>query len=207
MTTIEKIVVLAKAIPANSLMYGEITCVAGIAKEDDKWRRLYPVPTKLLGRSYFMKFGVIEVEVDDWRGTHHRSEDRYLVDYKRCTNQVRDWEKRRAYLRKHLDKSISSVLSSGRSLGLIKPEIDDFYKDASGKLRYKFRDCERQYDLVCREWEALALANKYLEDFSKVRYKFLDWMNERDTYFVIGTTADNATTMVVAIHYPPKLAP
>jgi hypothetical protein len=203
MSTKEKIVVLAKAIPAKSLMHGEITCVAGIA-EDDKWRRLYPMPTSLLGKSYFMKFSVIEVEVEAWQGAHTRPEDRYLVSYGRCVQKIEDWEERRAYLRKHLDKSISAILSSGRSLGLIKPEIEEFYQDSNGKLRYKFRDSERSYDLVCREWEALALARKHPNQFDKVRAKFRDWMEERDTYFVIGTTADNVTKMVVAVHYPPK---
>jgi hypothetical protein len=50
----------------------------------------------------------------------------------------------------------------------------------------------------------LALARKYPNQFDKVRAKFRDWMEERDTYFVIGTTADNITKMVVAVHYPPK---
>lgn len=204
MTIKEKIVVLAKAIPADSLMHGEITCVAGIA-EDNKWRRLYPVPTNLLNRSYFMKFSIIEVEVDDWRGAHPRPEDRWLANYKRCIGKIEDWEARRAYLRKHLDKSISEIISSGRSLGLIKPEIEEFYLDSNGKLRYKFKDFERSYDLVCREWEALALAKRYPNQFDKVRAKFRDWMEERDTYFVIGTTADNVTKMVVAVHYPPPV--
>jgi hypothetical protein len=35
MTTIENIVVLAKAIPASSLMHGEITCVAGISEDGE----------------------------------------------------------------------------------------------------------------------------------------------------------------------------
>jgi len=49
MTIIENIVVMAKAIPAESLVHGEITCVAGIT-ENNLWRRLHPVPTKLLRR-------------------------------------------------------------------------------------------------------------------------------------------------------------
>jgi len=196
--------VLAKAIPASTQVHGEITCVAGIA-EDDKWRRLHPVPTRLLSKSYFMKFDVIEVETDDWQGAHPRPEDRWLADYKGCIDRIRDWDARRVFLKKHLDSSVSSILSSGRSLGVIKPEIEDFRLDPNGRLRYRFRDSERQYDFVCREWEALALANKYPDNFEKVREKFCDWMKTRDTYFVIGTTADNITKMVVAVHYPPRI--
>lgn len=203
MTTIEKIVVLAKAIPAISPLHGEITCVAGIA-EDDLWRRLHPAPTKYLSKSYFMKFDTIEVEVDAWTGANPRPEDRYLVDYKGRVGKISDWEQRRAFLQKHLDKSVRSILSSGRSLGLIKPQIEDFYLDQNNRLRYKFRDVETSYNLVCREWEALALARKYPNEFEKVKTKLCDWMKTRDTYFVIGTTADNVTKMVVAIHYPPK---
>lgn len=203
MTTIEQIVVLAKAIPASSLMHGEITCVAGIA-EDDLWRRLHPVPTKFLSRSYFMKFGIIKVETDDWRGANPRPEDRWLVGYKGCAGKITDWEERRAFLRKHLDKSVNSILASGRSLGLIRPEIEDFYVDQNNRLRYKFRDAEGRYDLACREWEALALAKKYPNMFEKVRARFCDWMKTRDTYFVIGTTVCNVAKMVVAVHYPPK---
>jgi hypothetical protein len=202
-TTVEQIVVLAKAIPASSLMHGEITCVAGIA-EDDLWRRLHPVPTKFLSRSYFMKFGIIKVETDNWRGANPRPEDRWLVNYEGCVGKITDWEERRAFLRKHLDKSVNSILASGRSLGLIRPEIEDFYVDQNNRLRYKFRDAERLYDLACREWEALALAKKYPDMFEKVRAKFCNWMKTRDTYFVIGTTVGNVAKMVVAVHYPPK---
>jgi hypothetical protein len=203
MTIIENIVVLAKAIPATSPMHGEITCVAGI-NENGLWRRLHPVPTKFLSKSYFMKFDIIEVETDDWRGANPRPEDRWLADYKGCIGKMRDWEQRRTFLQKYLGKSVNSILSSGRSLGLIKPQIEDFYVDANNRLRYKFKDAESRFDLVCREWEALALAKKYPDDFEKVRAKFCDWMKTRDTYFVIGTTAGNVAKMVVAVHYPPR---
>ncbi len=208
MTTIEKIVVLAKAIPARHLIHGEITCVAGISLGDNKWRRLHPVPTSLLSKSYFMKFSIIEVKVDNWIGQHQRLEDRHLVNYVGCSGRMNDWENQRAFLEGHVDQSVDSIISSGRSLGIIKPTIEDFYRDANGRLRYRFRDAANNpYNLVCREWEALALANKYPDprDFNKVKSKFCEWMIEkRDPYFVIGTTADNVTKMVVAVHYPPK---
>ena len=204
----EKIVVLAKAIPANHLIYGEITCVAGISTEDDTWRRLHPVPTYLLSKSYFMKFSIIEVEVENWIGQHQRVEDRHLVNYRRSIGRMANWEDQRSFLERHIDQSVDSIISSGRSLGIIKPTIEDFYRDVNGRLRYKFRDGTGiSYNLVCREWEALALANKYPDpkDFAKVKAKFCDWMTEkREPYFVIGTTSDNVTKMVVAVHYPPK---
>ena len=204
MTTTEKIVVLAKAIPAES-SHGEITCVAGIA-EDDTWRRLYPMPTDYLSKSYFMKYSKIVVEVDEWRGSHKRLEDRWLANYIKSLGRIENWEDRRKYLVQHLDRSVNQIISSQRTLGLIKPEIEDFYKDDAGHFRYKFRDSENgRYDLACREWEVTGLADKYPNQFDKVRWKFFDWMIEkRDVYFVIGTTADNRTKMVVAIHYPPK---
>lgn len=204
MTVEEKIVVLAKAMPATSPTHGEITCVAGIA-EDDKWRRLHPVPTNLLSKSYFMKFSIIVVDVEPWVGQHQRPEDRHLVTYKKSIGRITDMALQIKYLQAHLDHSVRDILSAGRSLGIIKPEITDFYRDANGRLRYKFNDSSGDaHNLVCREWEALALAKKYPEpnDFEKIRSKFFDFMNTRDTYFVIGTTADNVTKMVVAVHYP-----
>jgi len=212
MTTKEDIIVLAKAIPAISPVHGEITCVAGIGP-DNKWRRLHPVPTRLLGQSYFMKFDIIQVEIDQWKGQHPRPEDRWLVKYigkigsiGKVGNKV-DWKPRRSLILNFLDKSVRDILSSGRSLGIVKPEILDFYKDANGRCRYKFKDTDRsQYDLVCREWEATALDKGYPNNFLKVRQKFLDWMQKRDTYFVIGTTTGtDPTKMVVAVLYPPKL--
>lgn len=211
MTVQEDIAVLAKAIPAITQKHGEITCVAGIGP-DNKWRRLYPASTKLLKQSYFMKFDIIRVEVDPWQGLHPRPEDRFLVNYigkvgsiGRIRGKV-DWNPRRSFLDKFLDISVKSILSSGRSLGIIKPEILDFYKNANGRCRYKFRDSDKvEYDLVCRDWEVKALDSKYLTDFSKVRLKFYDWMKNRDPYFVIGTTAgEHPTRMIVAVHYPPK---
>lgn len=208
MSVKERIVVLAKAIPAKHLILGEITCVAGISLGDDKWKRLHPVPTILLSKSYFMKFSIIEVEVDNWVGQHQRPEDRHLANYCRSLGRMEDWNDQRAFLEGHIDQSVDSIISSGRSLGIIKPTIEDFYRDTNGRLRYRFRDAANSpYNLVCREWEALALANRYPDpkDFDKVRSKFCDWMiEERDPYFVIGTTSDNVTKMVVAVHYPPK---
>ena len=204
MTVVEDITVLAKAIPSISPMHGEIICVAGIA-EDGTWRRLYPVPTNLLGKSYFKKFDVIRVELDQWKGRHPRPEDRWLVKYEGRIRRITDWEQRRSFLTKFLDPSIDSILSSGRSLGIIKPNIIDFYKDSHGRCRYRFIDADgSRYSLVCREWEASALDAKYPHDFGKVRQKFCDWMKKRDTHFVMGTTVGNVAKMVVAVHYPPK---
>lgn len=204
MTVKENITVLAKAVPSISPMYGEIICVAGIS-DDGTWRRLYPVPVKLLGQSYFKKFDAISVEVDQWKGRHPRPEDRFLINYGGRVKRIVDWEERRSFLKKYLDASVKSILSSGRSLGIIKPEILDFHKDQNGRRRYKFIDSDgTKYNFVCREWEATALDSKYPNDFQKVRQKFCDWMKGRDTYFVIGTTVGNVAKMVVAVHYPPK---
>ena len=203
-TQTEDIIVLAKAIPAVTKFHGQITCVAGITK-DDSWRRLYPVSTRLLSQSYFMKFDIIRVEVDQWKGQHPRPEDRFLVDYKGRVDRISDWENRRAFLTKYLDSSVKAILDAGRSLGIIKPEIEDFYKDQAGRCRYRFQDASgSSHNFVCRDWETAALDRKYPNDFSKVRQKFCDWMKKRDTHFVIGTTTGNIAKMVVAVHYPPK---
>lgn len=207
MAEIEKIIVLAKAIPAVSPIHGEITCVAGINIIDGQWRRLHPVPTNLLGQSYFKKFDLIKVEVDVWKGRHPRPEDRWLIKYLGREDRIGDWEQRRNFLNKHLDPSVKSTVSSGRSLGIVKPTILDFYKDSDERLRYIFQDSiGKRHDMVCREWECMALTSKYPTDFRKVQEKFLDWIKNRDTFFVIGTTAPpTLTKMVVAVHYPPKL--
>ena len=79
-------------------------------------------------------------------------------------------------------------------------------------IGYKYKcydpDC-RGHEMMCIDWEIQELYRKIViknkDSFEKVKQKAFDWMvNERDLYFVVGTTWRYNRWMVIGTRYPPK---
>lgn len=79
-------------------------------------------------------------------------------------------------------------------------------------IGYKYKcydpDC-RGHEMMCIDWEIQELYRKIVikdkDSFEKVRQKAFNWMmNERDLYFVVGTTWRYSRWMVIGALYPPK---
>jgi hypothetical protein len=62
--------------------------------------------------------------------------------------------------------------------------------------------------MMCIDWEIQELFRKYkdrgAEGFQKVKDKATNWMDQRDAYFVVGTTWRFKTWLIIGVFYPPK---
>ena len=63
------------------------------------------------------------------------------------------------------------------------------------------------HEMMCIDWEIQQLFRRYknkgADGFQKVKERAMDWMNQRDVYFVVGTTWRFASWMIIGLFYPP----
>jgi hypothetical protein len=127
--SIERILVLCRAVPEDSKKYFQTVCVAGITDQGEL-RRLYPVvfrPFQPNGGIPFRKRDWIEARVlppDDKRDT--RPESRKLDGHSVKILGQEDYQRVRQIIQAHLDPSIRGIEKSGSSLGFIKPRLLGF---------------------------------------------------------------------------------
>ncbi len=185
----EKLLVLAKAAPIVSKEYEHLICVAGIT-ESGEWRRVYPVPLKLFwtGRG-FKKKSWIEYELQSEGPSNHRPESRKIKSESVKQLGEDDYSNIHDLLQSKLT-TLEELHSKGHkevSLGVVKPEIIDFY-DSENKhfeemkekskqqtlkggsvikidipekeFSYIFkcsRACSTRHDMLCEDWEVAEL--------------------------------------------------
>ena len=139
----EKIIVLAKTYPELSSRHGPIVCVAGV-NEYGEWRRLYPIPFEIWRDEKYMdikfsKWDIIEVDVSEKPPPHDRRfESRRVLNWEniRVVDHIGDWSYRLTIINELLDNDVETIISSGRSLGVIRPRrVDDFFDKPRHKLR------------------------------------------------------------------------
>ncbi|WP_293222301.1 hypothetical protein [Ottowia sp.] len=133
----ERALVLVKAFPQPSQKYDETVCCAGVTPEG-KFVRLYPIRFRHLPiNKQFNRWDVLEYFAQRPVGDHrpesrHVSEDSIAVV--QFANQLNEEQKVRAWL-PHVSPSLEVLkqenLSTGRSLGIVKPDEDS--------LRFKAR--------------------------------------------------------------------
>lgn len=84
------------------------------------------------------------------------------------------------------------------------------------KFSYVFNDNEgKRHKLMIEDWELGAVYWKSIKNgdeeniaCQKVKYKFFDWMKNRDLYFYLGTTLAHPNTfIIIGTFYPPKQKP
>ena len=62
--------------------------------------------------------------------------------------------------------------------------------------------------MMCIDWEIQQLFRRYRDrgpqGFEKVKERAMSWMNQRDAYFVVGTTWRFKTWLIIGVFYPPR---
>jgi hypothetical protein len=129
-TTVERILILAKTYPSPSAKHTETSCVAGI-NEAGEPRRLYPVPFRLIsGGQQFKKWQWIRVRIEKSPADHRPESHRVFVD----TIEVEDvlstekqWAARRPWMSRLPSFGDFAVLDAEReqtgiSLALLRPK-------------------------------------------------------------------------------------
>lgn len=129
-TTVERILILAKTYPSPSAKYTETSCVAGI-NEDGQPRRLYPVPFRLVnGDQQFKKWQWIEVRIEKSPADNRPESHRLFVDTIQSQEVLttnKEWASRRVWVDKlpifdGFDKLDSHREENGISLALLRPK-------------------------------------------------------------------------------------
>ncbi|NMA99953.1 MAG: hypothetical protein GX971_00320, partial [Firmicutes bacterium] len=115
---------------AISKLYNTRINLVGV-NENRQWIRPMPVYQSDLfsqGKKVFEVFSVTEMVLNDWWGAAPRAEDRFFVRNPQISPQkiktLNDDEKAKL-LRSIVDKSVDSIFSRGRTLGIIKASIKD----------------------------------------------------------------------------------
>ncbi|MEM2288478.1 MAG: hypothetical protein QW503_05265 [Sulfolobales archaeon] len=155
-----RVIVVAKTYPELSKKYGPIVCTAGLTEDALEWVRLYPIPYRIFLRDKgFSKWDVIEVEVIK-PSRDPRKESLKVVDSNniKVLRHIDSWGERLRIITKVLDKDVESVVSSGRSLGVIKPRVVEDFKI---KPRERLRD-EAELEVLKKMYEAQATLLEYI---------------------------------------------
>lgn len=109
----ERLLILTKTYPAPSAKHREISCVAAITG-DGLFRRLYPVPFRLLdGDQQFKKWQWIEARVqrasDDARPESHRIFVDTIVRDDKIVGTENNWEARRRIIEAHVASDFAAI--------------------------------------------------------------------------------------------------
>lgn len=128
-TTIERILILAKTNPSPSAQYMETSCVAGI-NDQGEMRRLYPIPFRLLEKdSQFKKWQWINARVHKSTKDNRSESYRIYVDTIKCGSRIDTksaWRERRTWIDKLPNFTSFDVMElarkeSGTTLALLRP--------------------------------------------------------------------------------------
>src|SRR5450830_634618 len=102
-TSVERILILAKTYPSPSAKYTETSCVAGINSLGEP-RRLYPVPFRMVnGDQQFKKWQWIEVRIEKSPQDNRPESHRLFVDTIQTLDTLttaKEWSDRRIWIDK-----------------------------------------------------------------------------------------------------------
>lgn len=125
--------ILIKAQPHRSSKYFETVCCAGVGR-DQKWRRQYPVPFRILkddqkfGRWQWISYKYVDPEIDK-----RRESQKLLSDTLICNDKLKRTE-RANFLAPLIRESFVEANERGESLTLVRPKsirLEAIPKDAS----------------------------------------------------------------------------
>ena len=190
-----KLTVLAVVRPERG-----IVCVAGIDEHGSWLRPQHVYESELLAaaRPLFRNLCISAVYLDAWRGRRARTEDRLFV-YSRGVEKELPADEKKAFLEQHVDPSVDAVFKSGRTLGLIKPQILLVYEERTRReekkheqyIRFTFKDCSGRvhWRWPCRcaafyaRWNALKARHRFT-----CGWRMRQYLKKSETYLAIGLT-------------------
>jgi hypothetical protein len=129
-TSVERILILAKTYPSPSAKYTETSCVAGI-NDAGEARRLFPVPFRLIsGEQQFKKWQWIRARIEKSPADHRPESHRIFVDTIEAEDVIStgtQWALRRLWIDRlpaFADFAVLDVArqQSGLSLALLRPK-------------------------------------------------------------------------------------
>lgn len=207
--------------PVPSRKYERVICTGGIT-ENDEWRRLWSITPKLKSSHKIHRWDIIEVKTK--KTINHRIETR-KIDEKSIKNIGSIPKKdQKNILERIANTSLDDIINSGRSIGILKPNIKKLKLIPSitneersfGKFfpKYYFKCevpctmCEQNnfyHKMKCRDWGSNILCRKVKNKSDGkviVRQKlFFDMKSKYNTYFGIGTHHRWKNWMIVGLFW------
>lgn len=117
--------IVVKALPHRSSDYFETVCCAGLGR-DGRWRRLYPVPFRILQRSsQFKRWDWIEYEYTSPK-TDDRWESQRVDADTLSVSKALTISQRPAFINPLIRASLVEAADRGESLALVRPRNLDF---------------------------------------------------------------------------------
>lgn len=121
----DECVILVKALPHLSSNYFETVCCAGMGR-DHKWRRLYPVPFRILAEAQkFGRWNWISYQFTDPRHDGRRESQKVVPESIKLGSMLKSAERSRIVSRL-TRSSTTEAESKGETLTLIKPDEISF---------------------------------------------------------------------------------
>lgn len=137
----ERILVTVRTYPAISAKYSEVVCTGGIT-EDGEWRRLVPVPLRLLEKEkQYRTFDVIEVAVG--RGKDGRPETRTpQLSTLRVIGPLTDWRARCEWVNPTIFSSLEAMADAGKTLAPVA--VDDVLEFVAKPVTPEWSPAQRE---------------------------------------------------------------
>lgn len=161
-----RVVILVKALPQPSKLYGETVCCAGVTP-DGEWKRLYPVRFRhLQGDSAFKRW--------DWVDFQHtrpvsdtRKESCHVHEHSIAVDGQLKARERAGFLAPLIVRSAKEAVERGESLALIRPRKPKFIAK-----RRSSEKIEEQRDAFQRAASQNSLFDKKLAELEPTPYDF-----------------------------------
>lgn len=146
--SVERILITVRTYPNLSTKYYETVCTGGI-NDRGEWRRLYPVPLRLLDENkQYRTFDVVKVKLGD--NPDGRPESRKPdTPTLRLERRLQHWQARRDWILPTAVQSMHELRASGRTLAPVRVQaVLDFIADPqSSEWSSKQREILRQQGL------------------------------------------------------------
>lgn len=165
---------MVKAYPQPSQKHEETVCCAGVAEETREFLRLFPIRYRRLPRAdRFSRFDLVEMAVtkaSDPRPESYRVDEGSIHLLKKGSrlsdeSKVRLWE---PFIASSLEALMEDNRSSGRSLGIIRPD--------PGSLKFVVKELARtnaaDQEVANMLYEQASLLEDPLKPLEKPRYGF-----------------------------------
>ena len=183
-------------IESNTIKDTTIKIIGKLPTKEDNWKQRKDLLLSHLDKS----IESLESERESKRRTMGIIKPKIIRFYKKPTADCREWEK--------------ALLGEGeqKTLG------GEVYKSPLEKIPYwigyEFK-CDDEsctgHNMMCEDWELLELFRRmkdkfkdYEVAFQKVYERYVNWMQNRDVYFIVGTESKWNNFLIISVFYPPK---
>lgn len=172
----DQALILVKALPHRSSNYFETVCCAGIGR-DQKWRRQYPVPFRILQDSQkFKRWSWIDYEFTVPKDDQRSESQKVVPESIQVTGELKKNE-RAKFLAPLIRESTQEAEGRSETLTLIRPDSLSF--SWNRKTTSEIEDERRKHADLANQW---SLFDQSAKPLTPCPYKFsLQWRSRLGT--------------------------